>query len=292
MGKQHEQGPFSARHSRVRDGNGPVAGGSVTATTGPIDVGSACIQIATEEADSGLPRVADGDMVSIDAAFPATELLSVRPARSIWCTAVAVGLTAVLDPVLAARSWRRWWRWCNRLLLGRVLLALGLGLVSPADPAVPRARRPAAFLRMRRREPAVVREQVRLSERARSVRNSWPTSRPQSGAIWTAVLSGRQRGTHSKQSGSLSPYRTTEAHRVAAPTPTQRQSAPQEPSLHVPAGQAPAEAQRVLPPAGLMQVHLGPQESTVLQGSAEQVPAARQRRLTPPISRHTQPGPQ
>jgi len=256
MGKQHEQGPFSARHSRVRDGNGPVAGGSVTATTGPIDVGSACIQIATEEADSGLPRVADGDMVSIDAAFPATELLSVRPARSIWCTAVAVGLTAVLDPVLAARSWRRWWRWCNRLLLGRVLLALGLGLVSPADPAVPRARRPAAFLRMRRREPAVVREQVRLSERARSVRNSWPTSRPQSGAIWTAVLSGRQRGTHSKQSGSLSPYRTTEAHRAALlPGLTQMQSGPQSLSdSHCSDGHSPTETQRDLTPPGLMQV--------------------------------------
>jgi hypothetical protein len=61
--------------------------------------------------------------------------------------------------------------------------------------------------------------------------------------------------------------------------------------VHCPAGHSSTETQRVLPPSGLTQVQLGPHESAV-QGSAEQIPAAMQRRRTPPISRHTQPGPQ
>jgi hypothetical protein len=87
-------------------------------------------------------------------------------------------------------------------------------------------------------------------------------------------------------------YGTIDAHRAAAPTPTQMQRGPHESSVQFPVGHPSTETQPVLAPPGLTQVQPDPQVPRSQDSRPEQVPTARQRRLSPPLLRHSQPGPQ
>ena len=87
--------------------------------------------------------------------------------------------------------------------------------------------------------------------------------------------------------------RRRETHRAAAPVPTQVHSDPQsEFDVHVTVGHPTVEAQPDLSPPGLTQVQPAPHVPDSQSPTPEQVPCVRQRRVPPPISRHTQPSPQ